>query len=863
MRKSREINLIVVRFNLCVVAVTASVATFAPYSTLSIKTMKMNFILRSGFLLICTALLTAHGYSQNVQRTTQGIKYATQGTDVTIEFYSPEIVRVYKTPAGSSCTKESLVIVKSPEKTPVTFDESGKELTLSSESVRVKVNSETGAISFFDKEGKQLLKDKDYGTQFTPFDDAGTPSYNVRQAFLLDKDEVIYGLGQQQTGKVNQRNQKLLLRNQNMSICIPFVHSAKGYALYWDNYSPTTFIDNPQEMSFDSEVGDCADYYFIYGGNADGVIANVRHLTGQAPLYPLWTLGFWQCRERYKSPDELCEVVDKYRELQVPLDGIIQDWQYWGCNTNWNSMKFQNPRYINKMGDPEYMKYLPNDEDKNARLATPRIKSPKEMIDYVHSRNAHIMISVWASFGPQTEMYQKMDSLKALLHFDTWPPNAGVKPYDPFNPVARNLYWEEMKKNIFDLGMDAWWLDSTEPDHLNIKDQDFNTPTALGSFRRVHNAFPLMSNKGVYEHQRAACSDKRVFLLTRSSFLGQQRYASHSWSGDVVSTWESMRKQITAGMNYSLCGIPYWNTDLGGFFAWMYNNDVNNPAYHELHTRWYQWGVFQPIMRSHNSSPVAVEIYQFGKKGDWAYDALEKYTHLRYRLLPYLYSMSWEVTDKAGSMIRPLMMDFPEDRKVLDMDSEYMFGHNFLVRPVTDSLYTWQDKDRNGHLKDMTQTGKADVYLPQGARWIDFWNGQTWEGGQTIQREVPIDIMPVYVRAGSILPWGPAVQYSTEKKWDNLTIRIYPGDDAEFTLYEDEFDNYNYEKGAYSTISMKWNDKERTFTLGNREGNYKGMLKNRKFNLIIVEPGKGCGDKDATVFDKSVAYKGKEVMIQL
>lgn len=466
-------------------------------------------------------------------------------------------------------------------------------------------------------------------------------------------------------------------------------------------------------------------------------------------------------------------------------------------------------------------------------------------------------------FGPWTEMYQKMDSLKALLHFETWPPKAGVKPYDPFNPTARDMYWAEMKKNIFDLGMDGWWLDSTEPDHLEIKDKDFDTPTYLGSFRRVHNAFPLMSNKGVYEHQRATTSDKRVFLLTRSSFLGQQRYASHSWSGDVVSTWEVMKKQLAAGLNYSLCGIPYWNTDLGGFFAWKYNNNVHNIAYHELHVRWYQWGAFQPIMRSHNSSPVAVEIYQFGKKGDWAYDALEKYTHLRYRLLPYLYSTSWEVTNKAGSIIRPLMMDFPKDKKVLEMDTEYMFGRNFLVRPVTDSLYTWQDNKQNGYQKNMNKIGKTDVYLPAGAQWVDFWTGKSLKGGQTIQREVPIDIMPVYVRAGSILPWGPAVQYSTEKKWDNLTLRIYPGADAEFTLYEDEFDNYNYEKGAYTTIAMKWNDKDRTLTINDRQGNYKGMLKNRKFNIIIVEPGKGCGDGDATTFDQSVSYKGKRVGLKL
>lgn len=817
---------------------------------------KKRFITLS--LLLIELAVQAHTY----QKTPQGLRATTQGMDIEVEFYSPSIVRVYKTPQGASCEKKSLVVMKTPVQTAVTYQDSGSSVCLKSSQLQVELNSVTGGISFYDAAGKKLLKDKDYGTQFTPFDDAGTPSYNVRQAFLLDKDEVIYGLGQQQTGKVNQRNQKLFLRNRNMSICIPFIHSLKGYGLYWDNYSPTTFTDNPQEMSFDSEVGDCADYYFIYGGNADGVIAGVRDLTGQAPLYPLWTLGFWQCRERYKSPDELCEVVDKYRELKVPLDGIIQDWQYWGCDSNWNAMKFQNPRYINKMGDPQYMKYLPNGENPDARYGTPRIKSPKEMIDYVHRRNAHIMISVWASFGPWTEMYQRMDSLNALLHFETWPPKSGAKPYDPFNPVARKIYWEEMKKNIFDLGMDGWWLDSTEPDHLNIKDEDFNTPTHLGSFRRMHNAFPLMSNKGVYEHQRAVTSDKRVFLLTRSSFLGQQRYASHSWSGDVVSRWDVMRKQLAAGINYSLCGIPYWNTDLGGFFAWTYNNDVSNVAYHELHVRWYQWGAFQPIMRSHNSGPVAVEIYQFGKKGDWAYDAIEKYTHLRYRLLPYLYSTTWEVTNKAGSIIRPLMMDFGEDKQVLDMDTEYLFGRSFLVRPVTDSLYTWQDEKQNGYQKDMRRIGKTDVYLPRGAGWFDFWTGEKLEGGQTLQREVPIDIMPVYVRAGSIVPWGPAVQYATEKKWDHLDIRIYPGANATFTLYEDENDNYNYEKGAYSTITFRWDEAARTLHIEDREGNFPGMLENRKFRIILVDRNSGAGDGPLKGW-KTVSYSGKKISLKL
>lgn len=790
-----------------------------------------------------------------------GLKFEAQGLKVKVEFYSADIVRVYKEPVGKPHDKVSIPVIMKPGSVSLSYGGSGSTATVGSGRLTVSVDTKTGGIVFADSAGACLLRDKDYGTQFTPFNDAGTPSFSVRQAFLLDSAEVIYGLGQQQTGLVSQRNQKLLLRNINMKICIPFVHSAKGYGLYWDNYSPTTFTDNPQEMSFDSEVGDCADYYFIYGGSADGVIAGVRQLTGQAPMYPLWTLGFWQSRERYKSPDELCGVVDKYRELEVPLDGIIQDWQYWGCDSNWNSMKFQNPRYVNKIGAPEYMRYLPKGEDPSALQAEPRIKSPKEMVDYVHKQNAHIMISVWASFGPWTDMYHKMDSIGALYNFETWPPRAGVKPYDPFNPVARDLYWAEMKRNIFDLGMDAWWLDSTEPDHLDIKDADFNTKTYLGSFRRVHNAFPLVTNKGVYEHQRAATDAKRVFLLTRSSFLGQQHYASHSWSGDVTSTWDNMRRQVAAGLNYSLCGIPYWGTDIGGFFASRYRDAIKNVAYHELHVRWYEWGAFQPIMRSHNSSPVAVEIYQFGEKGYWAYDAIEKYTHLRYRLLPYLYSTAWEVTSRSGSIIRPLVMDFASDKRVLNLGTEYMFGHSFLVRPVMDSLYTWQDSRSYGHMKDMSKTASVDVYLPDGAEWIDFWTGQKHRGGQTIMREVPIDIMPVYVRAGSIVPYGPRVQYAEEKRWDDLEVRIYPGADATFTLYEDENDNYNYEKGAFTTIDFEWNDASRTLTIGARKGKFKGMLKARKFNVVVVDGHTPAGDKPAR--GRRVGYNGSRLEVKL
>lgn len=785
-----------------------------------------------------------------------------QGLDVDIDFYAPNIARVRKAPAGSGASVQSLSIIAQPVAGIAEKTVDGNATVWSTPMMSVVLDNTTGGICFYDSEGRLLVRDKDYGTQFTPIDDAGRPSYNVRQAFLLEPGEVIYGLGQNQKGLVSQRNQKHLLRNINTNICIPFFLSAKGYGLYWDNPSPTMFTDNPQETSFDSEVGDAAEYYVIAGGDADGVIAGVRLLSGQAPMYPLWTLGFWQCRERYRSPDELCEVLDKYRAYGVPLDGIVQDWQYWGCDSNWNSMQFENPRYINKLDDPAYRKFLPKGESAEALEKTPRIKSPKEMVDYVHANNAHLMISVWASFGPWTKMYERMDSLGALLDFDTWPPSSGVKPYDPFNPQARDIYWSEMKKNIFDLGIDAWWLDSTEPDHLNIKDEDFDVLTYLGSFRRVHNAFPLMTNKGVYEHQRALTDSKRVFLLTRSSSFGQQRYGSHSWSGDVASSWEALRQQIAGGLNYSLCGIPYWGTDLGGFFAWNYGDNIDNIAYHELHARWYQWGVFQPIMRSHNSSPVATEIYQFGEPGSWQFDTLKKYTKLRYRLLPYIYSTAWQVTSAAGSFIRPLVMDFAADSAALSQGEEYMFGRAFLVHPVTSAQYTENLGNGRGEFLGFGHTGTQEAYLPAGAQWYDFWTNELLDGGATVEKPTPIDIMPIYVRAGSIVPWGPDAQYATEKNWDNLEIRVYPGADADFILYEDENDNYNYEHGAYSTIKFHWNDADRTLTISDRQGSFPGMLTKRTFKVALMTPANAPADQPASKF-KKVAYSGKSKALTL
>jgi alpha-D-xyloside xylohydrolase len=784
--------------------------------------------MKKTFIIIQLLIFSASLFAADFQRTKLGIKANVQSMDVEIQFYNPYIVRIIKSQEGSVFKKESLSVIKTPQPVNLIVNQQDFIVSLKSEFIQANLDLKTGKVWFNDLSGKALFTEKDYGTQFTPIKDVDKKTFTVRQAFLLDKEEAIYGLGQQQEGKMNQRGQKLLLRQENTKICIPFIQSVKGYGVFWDNYSPTKFVDNAQEMSLESEVGDGLDYYFLYGKNADGVIAQMRELTGQAPLLPLWTLGFWQSRERYTSSEEIVGVVEKFRKLNVPIDGIIQDWQYWGENVNWNSMNFDNPKF----------------------------SEPQKMIDRIHQLNTHFMISVWASFGRNTKQFSELKEKKALLNFETYPKEA--TPYDPYNPEARNLYWDYLSKGLFAKGVDAWWMDSTEPDRTYTKDSDLDTPTYLGTFRSVANAFPLMTVGGVYDHQRKLTSDKRVFILTRSAFAGQQRYGANSWSGDIHGRWDVLRKQIPAGLNFSLCGIPYWNTDIGGFVV-DYSGGIKNQAYRELYVRWFQFGTFMPMMRSHGTSTPR-EIFMFGQKGDWAYDAQEKFINLRYRLLPYTYSTAWNVTNQSGSMMRALVMDFNQDKKVYDIDDEYMFGKSLLIAPVTESMYIKKENDKN--VTDFSHIKSKQVYLPQGTDWWDFWTGEQFTGGQTINKEVPVDIMPIYVKAGSILPVGPKVQYATEKKWDNLQLYVYPGSDGEFTLYEDENDNYNYEKGVFSTIKMKWDDQKKTLTIGDRKGNFPGMLKQRNFKISLIKKGNDTGDFSVKI-DETVSYKGKEVIIKL
>lgn len=781
-----------------------------------------------------------------------------------ITFFTPSTVRVVKNaPDMSKEMGLSLVVTAKPEAVKVTKKTDGNTTTYTSSMLSVRVDNASHRVTFADKKGNILLEEG--SSKFTPITtgpDAGR--YKVSQGFALDAEEPIYGVGMIQNGKMNLRGEHRRMMQSNLEDFAHFFQSIKGYGVYWDNYSPTLLNDD-KELMLESEVGCKVDYYFMYGGNADGVIAAMRHLTGKVPMQALWTYGFHQSRERYKTSKELLEVVDTYNEKGVPFDGIIQDWQYWGNNYLWNAMEFLNDDFADYKG----------------------------MIDHVHQLGKHITISIWASFGPHTKAFRELQPKGLLYDFETWPQSglpawppkmdypSGVRCYDPYSLEARNIYWKHLSK-LKDTGIDAWWMDSTDPDHHSYKESDLDQmrpitdpktgKDIMASWRSVRNMFPYASVQGVYENQRATDESRRVFILTRSYFAGQQRTGAMSWSGDVGSSWDSFRKQVPLCLNHTLTANPNVNTDIGGFFANAYNKHyidnsaTRNPLYQELYVRWMQFGAFCPMMRSHGTE-VFREIYHYGNPGEPVYDALLSAIKLRYSLLPYIYSQSWQVSKNDDSFMRALMMDFKDDKNTWNNSREYMFGHAFLVAPVLNALYTPETANATNEISGWDKTRKSlyqdgfkadwsavktyDVYLPKGTEWYDYWTGERLAGGQNIKAAAPISHAPLYVRAGSIVPMCTSdVKKADVADWKTLEIRVYPGADAEFTLYEDEGDNYNCEKGKYSTIPMKWNEKSQSLTIGKRSGEFDGMMKERQFKVSII------GGKT-----KTINYNGKAVKI--
>ena len=583
-------------------------------------------------------------------------------------------------------------------------------------------------------------------------------------------------------------------------------------------------------MSLFSDVGDGLDYYFIAGDNPDQVIRGYRFLTGKAPMTPKWALGFWQCRERYKTQDELLGVLREFRRRGIPLDNIVQDWHYWK-EDQWGSHAFEESRY----------------------------PDPAGMVKAVHDLRARIMISIWPKFYVGTQHYDEFRE-KGWLYMrnvekegrDWVGPGYVSTVYDPYSEGARALYWGQIKDHLLPYGFDAWWLDVTEPEvqaGLSWPETLLRQgPTALGTAARYLNAYSLLNSKAVYEGQREAKPDQRVFILTRSAFAGQQRYAAATWSGDVSSSWEFLRLQIPAGLNFCLAGIPYWGHDIGGFSVearYHYQKPEHLEEWRELNTRWFQFGAFTPVFRSHGQFPYR-EMFNIAPENHPAYQAMLAYDRLRYRLMPYLYSVAGMITRGDYTMMRGLVMDFGADPKARDIADQYLFGPAMMVCPVTE-------------FKARSRT----VYLPEGTGWYEFKTGRHQAGGRTLQAEAPYADIPLYVRDGSIIPVGPAMQYTDEKPADPIRLLVYAGADGTFTLYEDESVNNNCERGKFAEIPIRYDDAAGTLTIGERTGEFDGMLKERAFEIVFLRPDKATAlDFDARP-DQTIAYDGSARTIAL
>jgi len=791
------------------------------------------------------------------------------------------------------------------------FDSPSK-LEIKAKNIIVSLDKQTGKLSFADNAGKVFLSEKAGARKLTPDSTQGEPCFFVEQSFESPADESIFGLGQFQDGQYNLKSVARRLTQVNTQIAIPFIYSSKGYGLLWHQYGLTDFnpADNfialeKQEQSnagnnqtaevtttsgtqkisqhqslyqgkfyvsengiysifldlgdmgnrqyvvidgkpcidqsnmwlppttgtlvnlkagehqvqiicksnntpklswklsdnfttFRSPTAKLLDYVVFYGPSADSVIATYRNLSGNAPMFPKWAYGFWQCRERYTSGKHLVETVEEFRKRSLPLDVIVQDWQYWG-NRGWGVPQFDEKNYPN----------------------------PSGFIKELHDLNAHFNISIWSNPDKNSTIGREYVAKNRFIPDTKW--------LDYFNPETRKEYWNTLKINMFDKGVDSWWMDAVEPENDALK----GTKTHLGIGDLFRLTYPLMVSKAVYEGQRETSSDKRVCILTRSAFSGQQRFGVINWSGDIGGTWDVFRNQIVAGLNFTISGLPYWTTDIGGFFR-PGLSQYTDEKYQELLTRWYQWGTFNPIFRMHGYQ-TETEPWKYGQTVE---DNMRKMLNLRYRLLPYIYSEAWQVTKNGSTMMRALVMDFNGDTDAVKQPYEYMFGKAFLVAPITEAGAT-----------------QRDVYLPKSADWFDFWTGKRIKGGQTIKAEAPLNKIPLFIKAGSIVPMGSIIQYSSAKPADTLEIRVYKGADAQFDLYEDEGDNYNYEKGKYTIIPFKWNEQRQSLTIEDSKGNYPGSLKKRIFNVVFISDFEGLGT-NVNSMKKKVFYSLKKVEIK-
>ena len=808
-------------------------------------------------------LITIYAYAENnpgYVTLQNGAQFQTEQGLLRVEFVSPEIVRVQYTKEIDFLGNGTIVCVeRSVKRVPFQTKKIDNSIVLSSDSLIVQVNLNNYSIIYkdtktnhillsershnpregeqvytekvtYDEQSKRIVKTADGEKEVMDELRRDTIGYSwkFRNHFQWADNEAIYGLGSHMEDYLNLRGKELYLCQHNLKAMVPVLNSTAGYGLLFDAGCGMVYTDKGDNSFIELEAAKQIDYYFMKGTTMDEVIKQYRILTGDSPMMPRYMFGYIQSKERYKNSKEVTDVVAEYRKRQVPLDVIVQDWNYWP--QGWGYMKM----------DP---KYYPN---------------PANLADSVHAMNAKLMISIWPNPTncPQTDDFRKKGFMLER------------SVYDAYNPLARKYYWKYADNEFFNNGFDAWWCDCTEPldaDWQMMKDgYGWNNhrerwernltllSDVLGAERS--STFSLYHSRGIYDNQRSTSDSKRVVNLTRSSYAGQQRYSTITWNGDTYASWKSFAQQIPSGLNFMATGCPYWTVDIGAFFTrknsqWFwcgdFNQGVNDLGYREFYTRMFQYAAFLPVFRSHGTDTPR-EIWNFGEPGEPFYDSLLKMIHLRYQLIPYIYSLAGKVSQDHYTMSRLLAFDFPNDANVLDIKDQFMFGPAFLVCPVTTPMYY----EKESVALDGVEK-KRKVYLPKGTNWIDFWTGKLYEGGQYMDAEASIDKIPLFVRQGSIIPMGPVVQHTGELHGKEIKISIYPGKDASFTFYEDEGDNYNYEQESFSEIELMWNDKNKTFTLGKRKGDYDNMEKVRTIHVELHDKKK--------IVTKTVRYSGNEV----
>jgi alpha-D-xyloside xylohydrolase len=935
------------------------------------------------------ALAPAPDATFRLQRLRSGVQFQLNGVTKSVLFYSPTVVRVNANLGQAYWTAPSLVVIRQPQTVPFTVRESANAVELVGQKLRIVIDKQAGALTYYDAAGRLLTREKaDAPQSIDKRTIADAPTYEVENRFTLKPDEGVYGFGFTGDDEVNRRGKDLLLVQTNVGIIIPVMVSTERYGVLWDTYSQMRFKDDAQGARLWAESAPGGvDYYFMAGDTMDGVVGAYRWLTGDAPMYPKQAFGLFMSKERYKTQDRLIEVARTFREDQFPLDYIVQDWQYWGGDNDgtWSGMTW----------DPQ------------------RFPDPVGMTRSIHDLHMKLMVSIWPSVGNDTALGRELDQSNLRFKPLHWI-SKQARVYDAYSPKGREIYFKHIKSGLLDKGVDALWMDGTEVEVSsamwnpadNVRDTKALGSNAMGDFTRYLNPYSLLTTEGTYKGQRAT-SDKRVFTLTRSAWAGAQRTAAASWSGDIYASWKTFAQQVSGGVNVTITGNPYWTQDTGGFFVTDFPGGEKNPAWRELYARWFQYAAFNPIMRVHGTS-VEREPYLFKTLDPPVYKTLLDATHLRYQLLPYTYSLSAKVTADRYTLMRALPMDFPQDPATFGINDSFMFGPSLLVHPVTRAMYnilpslpttvpaqqlrtadgqpglavqyfagenfetprgkavdtkidhTWPDPPlaelppgltslshfsarwegdliapedgeyeigltgndgmrlalggetaidewtraatrtrvvrrtlkkgeklpvrlefshpeggrvfrfvwrTPGELKRDAAAISAPrdltmrTYLPKGGDWYDFWSDQRHAGGQTVARQAPLDIVPLYVRAGAIIPMGPVVQYATERPDAPYEIRVYPGADGKFTLYEDDNETYAYEKGQSARYDLTWNDALRTLTIGARRGAFPGMVKQRTLKIVVVG-GAEANALASPSANQTVSYGGQALTVR-